>query len=333
MSIIKLLKKGLWAIVCLYCKTINYTIKQIFMKVNNVLFEKKVAWINNFVNQPAHSVDEWTEYYEVAQSLGNCFRNNELGDAEKLQLKAAYGSVLTAQTLQGYVLEKPHGYAGDYEIIDKFYTYHRSPDERLAKWDEYVHEFKAVKAVRNRKTYIIQNLAKKMAYHTSASPFEMLNLASGPARDIFEFFAAHPFADLNVDCIDLDENAIKYATSLLGEFSSRVNFLNKNILRFTTTKKYDLVWSAGLFDYFNDDVFKRLLTRFLGNVKTGGELIVGNFCSTNPDINYMELLDWKLYHRSTEDLIQLAMECGISRKQISVDKEPEGVNLFIRIKM
>ncbi len=303
------------------------------MKSNNVILEKKIAWIKGFVNQPTSTGADWIEYNKIATSIGNSFKNNEIGEAEKMQLKEAYGPVMTAQTLQGYVLKKPHGYAGDYEIIEKFYTYHKSPDERLAKWDEYLHEFKAVKAVRNRKDYIIQTLSKKMAYHTSASPFEMLNLASGPARDIYEFFTSHPFADLNVDCIDLDENAIKYATNLLGEYSSRVNFFNKNILRFSTTKKYDLVWSAGLFDYFNDDIFKRLLTRFLGNVKTGGEMIVGNFCNTNPDINYMELLDWKLYHRSTEDLICLAMECGSSREQISVDKEPEGVNLFIRIKM
>jgi extracellular factor (EF) 3-hydroxypalmitic acid methyl ester biosynthesis protein len=303
------------------------------MKSNNLLLEKKIAWINDFVNQPTASGADWKEYNEVAKSIGNCFRNNEFGDAEKIQLKAAFGSAMTAQTLQGYVLERPHGYAGDYEIIDKFYTYHRSPDERLAKWDEYLHEFKAVKAVRNRKDYIKHTLSEKMAYHTSATSFEMLNLASGPARDIFEFFASHPFADLSVDCIDLDQNAIKYATALLGEYASKVNFLNKNILRFSTTKKYDLVWSAGLFDYFNDDIFKRLFTRFLSNVRAGGELIIGNFCSSNPDINYMELLDWKLYHRSTEDLIQLAMECGVTRSQITVDKEPEGVNLFIRVKM
>ncbi len=303
------------------------------MKQNDSLLEKQIAWINSFVNQPASTGADWMEYNTVATSIGNSFRNNEYSDAEKMQLKAAYGTAMTAQTLQGYVLEKPHGYAGDYEIIDKFYTYHKSPDERLAKWDEYLHEFKAVKAVRNRKAYIKQILSEKMVYHTYNSSFEVLNLASGPARDLYEFFSAHPFADLVADCIDLDENAIKYAAKLLGAHSSKVNFFNKNILRFSTPKKYDLVWSAGLFDYFNDDIFKRLMTRFLGNVKPGGELIVGNFCSTNPDINYMELLDWKLNHRSTEDLIQLAMACGIKREQITVDKEPEGVNLFVRIKM
>ena len=138
----------------------------------------------------------------------------------------------------------------------------------------------------------------------------------------------HPALDDSID-----KNAIHYASTLLKKHSDKVSFLNKNILRFSPDKKYDLVWSAGLFDYFNDEVFKKLLTRFLNHVKPGGEMIVGNFCTTNPDLLYMEIVDWKLYHRNTEDLIRLALECGINREQISVEKEPEAVNLFIRIKV
>lgn len=302
------------------------------MNTQTALFESQISWINHFVSKPLATDADWKEYNKIALNIGQRLRDDALNESEKMQLKNAYGTAMTAQTLQGYVLEKPHGYAGDYEIIDKFYTHYKSPNETLAKWDEYLHSFKAVKAVRNRKTYIKQILFDKIAEHTKTQPFEMLDLASGPARDLAEFFTEAPNADLLVDCIDLDQNAIKYATKLLGEHQPKVKFLHKNILRFNTNKKYDLVWSAGLFDYFNDTIFKRLLIRFLQNIKLGGELIVGNFCSTNPDINYMELLDWKLYHRSADDLIALAISCGVDRSRISVDKEPEGVNLFIRIK-
>src|SRR5207244_2161793 len=155
----------------------------------------------------------------------------------------------------------------------------------------------------------------------------MLNLASGPARDMYEFFTENPDANLDAECIDLDADAIAYARKLLGVFNKNVKFHNKNILRFSSPVKYDLVWSAGLFDYFNDDVFKRLITRFLNNVKPGGELVIGNFCSTNPDINYMEIMDWILYHRDVDYLTRLAMECGIAKEDITIEKEPEGVNL------
>jgi len=295
-------------------------------------FNDQLSWIKTFTRKSNATNAEWEQYDIISREIGKSFRNNQLSEEEKNNLKEAYGSVMTTETLQGFVLTKPHGYAGDYEIIDKFYTLYTSPDERLAKWDDYLHGFPAVKAVSNRKTYIKNLLQKKFEEKITNETFEMLNLASGPARDLYEFFNENPNADLSAECIDLDKNAINYASKLLGRHSNKVKFHNKNILRFNTEKQYDLVWSAGLFDYFNDDIFKRLITRFLKNVKPGGELVVGNFCSSNPDIAYMELLDWILYHRNTSDLIKLAMECGVQRENIVVEKEQEGVNLFIRIR-
>lgn len=302
------------------------------MTTASVNFNEKISWIKSFTGKSNVTKNDWEQYDIISREIGTSLRSNTLTDEHKLQLKEAYGTAMTSQTLQGFVLTKPHGYAGDYEIIDKFYTLYTSPDERLAKWDEYLHTFPAVKAVRNRKTYIKTLLQKKFAVRTSNKTFEMLNLASGPARDLYEFFEENNNANLFAECIDLDKNAINYATKLLGKHSSKVKFHNKNILRFNAEKQYDLVWSAGLFDYFNDDIFKRFITRFLKNVKPGGELVVGNFCSTNPDINYMELLDWVLHHRNADELTKLAMDCGVPRENITVEKEEEGVNLFIRIK-
>ncbi len=293
---------------------------------------EQISWIKTFVDKTNVTAADWKQYDVISRRMGEVFRKENFTDEVKNKLKDAYGAVMTEQTLQGFVLTKPHGYAGDYEIIDKFYTLYTSPDERLGKWDDYLHTFPAVKAVRNRKTYIKNLLQQKLAATKTNEPFEMLNLASGPARDLYEFFTENPTANLAVECIDLDNNAINYATKLLGVHGHKVSFHNKNILRFNTPKQYDLVWSAGLFDYFNDDIFKRLITRFLNNVKAGGELVVGNFCSTNPDIDYMELLDWVLYHRNEADLIKLAMACGVPRNKISIEQEQEGVNLFMRIK-
>ena len=302
------------------------------MTHHTINLNEQISWIKSFVDKVDATTSDWEQYNIIAKNIGECFSKQIISTEEKNRLKEAYGSAMTSQTLQGFVLTKPHGYAGDYEIIDKFYTMHTSPDERLAKWDDYLHTFPAVKAVRNRKHYIKTLLQQKLAENNNNSTFEMLNLASGPARDLYEFFNENPTANFSAECIDLDENAIKYATRLLSEHSCKVKFHNKNILRFKNEKQYDLVWSAGLFDYFNDEIFKRLIARFLNNVKPGGELVVGNFCSTNPDINYMVLLDWVLYHRNEDDLIRLVMECNVLRDNIIVEKEEEGVNLFIRIR-
>ena len=90
------------------------------------------------------------------------------------------GNTLTVDTMQGNAFLKPHGYAGDYEIIDKIYMEWHSPDSSLRVWDKYFHLQSASTAVRNRKKYFI-SLVKKVA--TRKSHTNILNIGSGPGRD------------------------------------------------------------------------------------------------------------------------------------------------------
>lgn len=79
-----------------------------------------------------------------------------------------------------------------------------------------------------------------------------------------------------------------------------------------------------------DRHFVRLLTRMKSWVKSGGEVVVGNFSPTNPSRPYMELvMDWVLIHRTPEDLIRLATDAGFESSAVRVGSEPLGVNLFL----
>ena len=135
------------------------------------------------------------------------------------------------------------------------------------------------------------------------------------------------------ECVDYDKNAIEYSYNKVKEkgFLSNIEFHRDNAFKFRPSKQYDLIWSAGLFDYLDDKTFKMLLTRQLDFIKTGGELVVGNFSLNNPTRDYMECGNWFLYHRSPDDLIKIAIECGISRDKISIKSESLGVNLFLHV--
>ena len=112
-------------------------------------------------------------------------------------------------------------------------------------------------------------------------------------------------------------------------------FVNKNILRHREEKKYDIIWSAGLFDYFNDKAFVMILKRFKDWIRNKGEIIIGNFNDNhNPSRDYMEIFgEWFLNHRTEEQLIQLAIESGFNENQVSIDREKENVNLFLHLRM
>ncbi|WP_412060896.1 hypothetical protein [Rubrivirga sp. IMCC45206] len=268
--------------------------------------------------------DRWLAY--VASEL----RTGRIADGELRAVRAAFGPALSLGTNQGLSLRKPHGYSGDFEIIDRMYREHVTDDPDLRNWDLYFHSQAGPRAVRNRKAYVVDLLG---AFAQSGGA-RVLNVASGPARDVAEFFgdAGGSATGVAVDCVDADADAIAYARHVCAPYLDRVAFYHANALRFTSAHRYGLIWSAGLFDYFGDRGFKFLLERLLEMLAEGGELVVGNFCE-NATRDYMEVIgDWELHYRSEDELIELAMACGVAPEDIRIGREPQGINLFLHIK-
>lgn len=115
-------------------------------------------------------------------------------------------------------------------------------------------------------------------------------------------------------------------------FLDRVTFTRMNALKFVPTEPFDVVWAAGIFDYFADDVFQDLVGRLMKALAPGGELVIGNFAEGNPSRAHMELFcDWPLHHRNADGLMALARGCGVDSEAIRVGAEPQGVNLFLHI--
>lgn len=247
-------------------------------------------------------------------------------------------------TAQADVVLRPYGYHGDFEIIDAIYTERVNKHISLEKWDRYFHAQSAPRAVRNRKAYfhnLLSRSEKKLwsdrqipLNDCSESRLRVLNVASGPGRDMREWFELNSNTGVQFDCVELDSKAIRYASELCEPWMNSIRFHQANALRFKTNERYRLIWSAGLFDYLSDAMFVRLLKIFLQHCLPGGEIVIGNFGEHNPSRNYMELLGgWKLIHRSSEHLVALSKRAGVPVEHIRVDQEPEGVNLFLHIKM
>jgi extracellular factor (EF) 3-hydroxypalmitic acid methyl ester biosynthesis protein len=242
-----------------------------------------------------------------------------------------FGEEFLSQTIQGWSYRKPYGYAGDFEIIDFIYQHKIIADARFQKWDKYLHSLHATRAVRNRKDYFIQLV--KDGCSKAQRQFRVLNIASGPCRDVLELFQVVSPEKVKLHCVDLDPNAIQYAKKLLGNFSEAVEFSRANIFKFDTTEKFDLVWSAGLFDYFDDENFIKVLSKLYSWCAPKGEVVIGNFSVENPTRSYMEkAYDWYLFHRTEEQLKTLASKVSLVGNHMEVKSEPLKVNLFLHMK-
>lgn len=264
--------------------------------------------------------------------LARAYRRGDLSPEDLETIRRA-DSAFLLNTVQGHGLRKPFGYAGDFMMIDMIYTQQTSKEPAYRGWDEYFHQQAAPRAVRNRKAYFKEWVARSVRTRGAT---RLLNVASGPGRDLAEAYAAlrRP-TQLQTTCVELDPRAIAYAEVLLHRYRHFVDFVEKNALRFQTSERYDLIWSAGLFDYFDDRTFVRLLGRFRSWLPPGGEAVVGNFnADHNPSRDYMELLgDWHLNHRTEAQLISLGERAGFERRQLHVGREPENVNLFLHAKV
>ena len=273
-----------------------------------------------------------SEYVDVNLAmniLAQLHHSGGISNQDLEVIREELGEAMTPKTIQGFAYKQPHGYAGDFEIIEKIYNNHVASEPHLANWDRFFQSHSAAQAVRNRVSFFLDQVWN--VKDQSGRKARILNVASGPGRDLHECLKIMGQTGLHFDCVDQDPNAIQHATQLCQNFMSNITFFHQNVFKFVANKTYDLIWSAGLFDYFSDSLFKRVLKRLLPFLEKTGKLVIGNFSDQNPSQDYMEFFNWLLHHRSAQKLQQLAQECGIASHNIQVKKEPESVNLFLII--
>jgi len=238
---------------------------------------------------------------------------------------------------------KPRGYAGDYEMMNHLY---RAEVTGRTLFDQCMHKYfvdePAGVAVKNRGIYLMDKLAQLMKAHPAKEPMKIISVASGPAVEQQLFLEKHKEfygRDVSFTCLDQDEESLKYAQKQIGSIERFVksgfkfqfrNLAIRNVIAAgLPDKDYDLVYSAGLFDYFTEPVAQMAAQKMLACLKPGGKLIIGNFSTENPCAPFMELwLDWNLIYRSKADLERIFKDFG---SKVYVEKEPLGVNLFVVI--
>lgn len=270
---------------------------------------------------------DYNDYQQILDFI-DTITTEEIENFRKIMLP-----ILNPDTIIGFSFTKPFGYNGDFFIIEKIYQYYVNPNQKYRKWDEFFHRLPAAIAVNNRKKLSIEILTS-LNNSSPEKPKQVLILGSGPVAEVNEYLKSnYENNTLHFDLIDFDQRAIDYAKRKNKNYLQYLNFNNHNVIRYLPQKCYDLIWSAGLFDYFKDKHFVYLLRKYYEYLNPESEMIIGNFSVNNPSRKIMEILgDWFLCHRSEEDLSGFALQAGILPSKIELIKEPLGINLFLKVK-
>jgi len=237
-------------------------------------------------------------------------------------------------------VRKPFGYAGDFKIIEDIYQNNPLTTGFDRLFDNYFMMSAISIAVRNRKDdfkrFIINFIKEKQDYQLN-----IMSLASGPCREIKEILMLDDVDCENVtfDCYDSDERSLNFAASVLKGHSN-INFIKENAIRIAfrkdigslIAKKYDLIYSTGLFDYLEERIATKLITNLKKLLNPGGVLIISDVRDrySNPSLHCMEWVsEWELVYRNEEEFRNIFLDAGFQKDKIKPFYEQQGILQYI----
>ena len=244
---------------------------------------------------------------------------------------------------------KPLGYPGDYEMMDMIY---RDPDEGESLFGRLLniyscHHIRPAQASRNRIPYLLNQINRTVARIINEGKNQRVKITSvacGPSNEVRDFIG---FSSLSSYCditlIDIEPEALYSSQERLlslktiSRFDVKISFQNKSIKQLiqeakkSNTHPQHLIYSAGLFEYLEEALAKKLIQVLYNNLYKQGTLIIGNFDPSNEFKCYMEYGgEWHMVYRTKDQMLQLA--AGLKGyNNIYCESEETGINNFLVI--
>jgi SAM-dependent methyltransferase len=245
--------------------------------------------------------------------------------------------LLTTHTAERFY-SKPRGYAGDFLAIHKIYENQPSGTGRLGPLvDRMFLEMPPSIAVRNRRMLLAEEI-KATVDRKSPGRANVMCIASGPATEVFDAFAAIPDqTKLKVTLLDIDLQALAFVDEIRTKrkLAAQFELVNENLIALflgrgkLQVEPQDLIYSIGLIDYLNDKLVGKLLAFAYSNLAPGGRIILGNFHPSNPAREFMDhVLEWSLIHRTEEDMNRLFSSSPFNKSCTNITFEGTGIDLF-----
>jgi hypothetical protein len=224
-------------------------------------------------------------------------------------------SIVQQDPYSSRAYQKPRGYAGDAVMMD--YVYAGIPNDDVSELG------KAVFTGTTRGSMGLSVLFRRqlLTAHinevaSSRSDFKILSVASGHCREIENSLLANSEFTDSGKLVAFDQDAESCDTVRRDYNQYPIEVVCANIRKLLaggekSMGKFDLIYSAGLFDYLTDVMAKKLTATMMTMLKPRGKLLIGNFAPSCIGRGYLELfLDWKLTYRNANQLSSLfGKEC------------------------
>lgn len=298
------------------------------------------------INQ--HLWDEWrSAWADAAACLPEIAATPEHLRLAKDYTEAHLTPELMGAPLWRQAYTKPLGYPGDYVAMNYMY---QGGAEGDTCFGSVAHELAVHigQFVVKRKDLARQAIGEAVAQHAGAGPCVIASLGCGPAREVAEFLTHDPRAALPTRffLVDQDGDALCFAGRQLATAVSegpsvgaaRIEMRHLSVLRLLREIEpaellppANLIYSAGLLDYFSDRTCRTLTRRLFDALRPGGHLLLGNMKAGTDMLWPLELIaDWSLRYRSAESI--LSWTEGLEGAEISLRTEATGYDYLLSVR-
>jgi SAM-dependent methyltransferase len=202
---------------------------------------------------------------------------------------------------------KPHGYAGDFQMIEWMYDLEGDECQDPTQpgivncLDHLYATVDSVGGVIERRRFFSSLLAREHA--RLGGKIRVLDVACGGARYIRDYLRGEgDVSGVEITLVDQDPSAIAFCrTRALVPWAARVCAVCAPIKALDTAplgRAYDVILSAGLFDYLDDPAATALLASLAGRLAPGGVLAISNFHPADRSRSTKDwVVDWRLVFR------------------------------------
>lgn len=208
-------------------------------------------------------------------------------------------------------LEKKRGYPGDAELLDFVYRIVELPRDHaasLAAWHIGNAVISAPTCTSAR--YRLARIGSVLEATLRDKPGARIgSIACGLAREFS--LVRHRFLESLGEFTALDHDPRTLDELELAELADRTLKVNHSIGDllsgdYRLSEGFDLVYSAGLYDYLDDETAVSLTNLLLASLAPKGRLIVVNVTDIAPERGYAEYaMDWRLIYRSRSEFYRV----------------------------
>jgi SAM-dependent methyltransferase len=221
---------------------------------------------------------------------------------------------LQADPYASYSFRKPRGYPGDAVLMDFIYgsgssgAALESSSELGRSIFRQISGNPAFPAIQGRRDLLARRIEAACRENQCC---RILSVACGHLREGSVLRKLEMPRPARFVALDQDEGSLALVAS--EHEQSGVECLRESAIRLLSHHfdigVFDLIYSAGLYDYLSDEFSTRLLQGLVRRLVPGGTLLVANMLPNIPACGYMEaVMDWWLIYRTPEQMAEMGKQ-------------------------